>query len=255
MSPPQPSHLSARCKSVLYEERLMDGRRFKLLRARGALMALLGACALPAFGQEVCGSLENAFGPFDYRVASPGDLKVVETHHFTQQVETLRGGQEGYIGSDIDYTLRAFPNHPRALLAIMKLAAREGRDPPQHSRYSVTCWFMRAERFRPDDAMVKVLYGTFLAQQGKKSDALAKLDEAAKQEELSANAAYNMGLVYADLGRYDDALKAAWQAYGQGFPLGGLRDKLQRAGKWRNPPPPAEQSAPTASAASAPVAP
>ena len=60
--------------------------------------------------------LHNAFGPFDYRTATKDKLKLVESYHFTPKVESLIGGQSGTLGADIDYTLRAFPNHPRALL-------------------------------------------------------------------------------------------------------------------------------------------
>ena len=35
--------------------------------------------------------------------------------------------------------------------------------------------------------------------------------------------------------QYDKALASAHRAYGAGFPLPGLKNKLKRAGKWREP--------------------
>jgi hypothetical protein len=43
--------------------------------------------------------------------------------------------------------------------------------------------------------------------------------------------------VYFDLKDYDKSLEHAQIAYAQGFPLPGLKHKLQKAGKWREPPP------------------
>jgi hypothetical protein len=37
------------------------------------------------------------------------------------------------------------------------------------------------------------------------------------------------------LGQFDKSLECAHIAYGSGFPLPGLRDKLKRAGKWKEP--------------------
>jgi len=42
-----------------------------------------------------------------------------------------------------------------------------------------------------------------------------------------------MGLIYFDLKDYDKALSFAHRAYGSGFPLPGLRDKLKKVGKWQ----------------------
>ena len=60
---------------------------------------------------------------------------------------------------------------------------------------------------------------------------------AEKQAPGNANLAYNIGLLQVDLKRYDAALEHAHSAYLGGFPLPGLRDKLKRAGAWRDPAP------------------
>lgn len=207
----------------------------KTLRNRLLLSAfLIAPQAVQAQGLSGgCGSLENAYGPFDYRTQKQ-QLKIVEGAHFTSEVESLtRGTTNRTAGGDIDYTLRASPNHHRALMAMMNLARKENRDPPAGSRYSIACWFDRGERFRPDDAMVKVLHGVFLLRSGKKAEAVAKLEEAATLDSSDANIQYNLGLAYVDVGQYEKALQSAHRAYAAGFPLPGLREKLKRAGKWR----------------------
>ena len=85
------------------------------------------------------------------------------------------------------------------------------------------------------------LFGIYLTRKGKNNDALKKLDEAMALGVPSPNIDYNIGLAYAGLGQYEKALVSAHRAYASGFPLPGLRNKLKRAGKWRDAPPPGTQ--------------
>lgn len=187
-------------------------------------------------GDAVCGNpFQNAYGPFDYRTATAKTRKLVEDYHFTPRVEALRGGHTSSrpVG-DLEYTLNAFPNHHRALMSMMKLALREGKGRPDGAAISIACRFDRAERFSPDDAMVKVINGLYLIQIGKAAEAVSKLEQARELDSNNPNVHYNLGLAYFDLREYDEALKSAHLAYAQGFPLPGLRDKLKRIGKWRD---------------------
>lgn len=193
---------------------------------------------LPCLGwaQEACGSLRNAYGPYDYRTEK-AKLEIVEGAHFLPFVENLRRGNTSTTpGADIDYTLRASPNHHRALFAMIRLAEKEKRDKPIGSRYSVSCWLDRAERFAPDDAMVKTLYGTYLLKKGKIDAAIEKLEAALGLAGDNANVHYNLGLAYLELKEYDKALASAHNAYRLGFQLPGLRGKLEKLGKWKDPP-------------------
>src|SRR6266513_2811729 len=81
--------------------------------------------------EDDCGDpFQNAYGPFDYRTATQAQKVLVESNHFTRPVETLQSGLTGTPGHDIGYTLRAFPNHPRALLAMVRLAQRDKTKKP-----------------------------------------------------------------------------------------------------------------------------
>ena len=180
----------------------------------------------------ICGSLRNAYGPFDYR-SDKKELDLVEAYHFTPEVANLVSGANGYLGGDLDYTLRAFPNHPGALMAMVRFAEREKTDKPSHAHYTVECYLYRALRFRPDDGMVRMIYATYLAKKGRNTEALKQLNDAVALGESSANLYYNIGLVYFGLKDYDNALTNAQKAYQMGFPLPGLREKLRKIGKWQ----------------------
>lgn len=216
-----------------------------LVAALGVSSVLGGALAHAQSGEAVCGSLKHAYGPYDYRTASPSVLANVEDFHFKPYVENLTGSQTGLTpANDISYTLKVFPNHHRALMSMMKYVLREKNEKPPEAVWSMHCWFDRAERFQPDDAMVKVIHGLYLIQTGKPADAITKLEQARELDSNNANVHYNLGLAYFDLKKFDQALESAHVAYAQGFPLPGLRDKLRRAGKWSDPVPVVESASP-----------
>lgn len=202
------------------------------------LLAAIPALAAAQTGAAVCGALDNHYGPFDYRRSSAENLNLVERAHFTLAVENLiKGNTSMGPGGDLNYTLHVFPNHHRALMAMMKLALRENRNRPKDSKWTVACWFDRGERFAPDDAMVKIIHGLYLIKTGKPAEASRKLDQARALAPMDANAYYNLGLGYFDLKEYDKALESAHAAYAQSFPLPGLRDKLRAVGRWAEPAP------------------
>lgn len=184
-----------------------------------------------------CGSLQNHYGPFDYRSATPSEKHLVERAHFTPAVEQLKSGKSSYLGADLSYTLSVYPNHSRALMAIAKLAMREKTDKPAYSTYSVRCWFDRAIRFRPEDPNVRMIYGMYLINNKKYKEALEHLEIAANEDKDNANLNYNIGLAYFELKQYEEALVFAHRAQALGFSLPGLKNKLARLGKWREPPP------------------
>jgi Flp pilus assembly protein TadD len=114
--------------------------------------------------------------------------------------------------------------------------------PAPGARLTAECYFERAMEFAPKDGVVHMLYGIYLARKGDLDAALDRYLEALQMTPDSTELHYNLGLLYADMKRYDDALDEAHVAYGAGFPLLGLRNKLLRAGAWRDPPPEAPAS-------------
>lgn len=213
-------------------------------------LLLLAVPFAPAWAQP-CGSLANAYGPFDYR-KDTSKLAVVEQHHFSSQVETLlRGMTSGSAGGDIDYTLRAFPNHHRALMAVIRLGEKESSPHPRGMRYPVECWLERAVRFAPDDTVSRLIYASYLAKNKRPDDALSQLERAEASAQDNPFSHYNIGLLYWDLKHYDKALTQAHKAMAMGLPKQELADSLRRLGKWQDPQPPTGTvSAPEAAASS-----
>jgi tetratricopeptide (TPR) repeat protein len=206
---------------------------------RFLLSVVLGAALTGTAVAQGCGSLVNGFGPFDYRTAGDATRKQVELHHFNANVENLRTGQNGYLAGDIDYVLRAFPNHPRALWSMEKLARRERTEKPLGATQTASCYFHRAIEFQPDDATVRLLFALHLIERGKKPTALEQLQTARGlvEEDVylrsDGNVAYNLGLGFYQVGHYDEALQYAKRADALGFPMTGLQSMLKRAGKWK----------------------
>lgn len=198
----------------------------------------LFSATTPAFAEGLpyeCGQLQNPdqYGPFDFRTATAQQKQLVLGAHFTPEIESLTSGRSGKIGGEIDYTLRAFPNYPRALMAMTRLAEREKRSTPAGARYSVDCYFQRALAFAPDDPSVRLVYGIYLVRDHKPSEAVRELIEAQKLKPDDPNIEYNLGLAYFDLKDYDKSLEHAKKAYALGYPLPWLRDKLKAGGHWK----------------------
>ena len=207
----------------------------------GLAFATLALVAQPADAQAqqgwFCGPLEAGYGPFDYRTTPYDKREVVERFHFTPQVRSLtRGASSTAIGGDIGYTLHSFPNHPVALDAMARLGRKLGTNQPRGARYTVECYFERAVRFAPDDPQVRILYAHYLSEKKRTKDARQQLLMAERTEPTRADLLYNLGLGFADVGDFEKSLDYAHRAYAAGIELPGLRNRLQRAGKWRNAP-------------------
>ena len=200
-----------------------------------ACLLMASALLAQAQTQPACGSLSNAYGPFDYR-SDRAKLPTVETAHFTDVVEALiRGSSATRPGQDIDYTLRAIPNHHRALIAMMRLGAKENTDQPSGSRYSVDCWFERAALFRPDDSIVRMIYSTYLNSKSRVPEATRQLDMVAAVAHDNPLTHFNLGLHYFDLKQYEKALAQDHAAAALGWQRTELREQLRAVGKWVAP--------------------
>lgn len=187
-----------------------------------------------ADNNDACGQLTNGYGPWDYSDAFHREkrLPIVEQYHFTSAVETLKAGASGNLALDIDYTLRAFPNHPRALWAMARLQLRDGYSPSAHY-FSADCYFERALRWRPEDPAVWMIYGMYLHRKKDTDGALEKFTRGLELQPDNLELHYDIGLVYAERGQYEEARKHAKIAYDGGYPLPGLRRILEKKGEWR----------------------
>lgn len=186
-------------------------------------------------GESVCGpvAIPGHYGPYDY-TTDQGRLQIVNQFHFTPKVEALIGGESGYLGGDLSYTLNASPNHHRALVAAMTYALRTKMATPPHMRMSVECYFDRATRFRPGDTVVRTLYAYYLGQLGRPKEGVAQLELAEKFASGDGAALHNIGLGYAELKVFDKALSLAHEAARQGHDAHRLEKVLRDAGQWKD---------------------
>lgn len=235
---------------------------------RTLALALAGAAAAhAAIAQGVgCGGLANNYGPYDYRqykdapeidpvTKQMSPLLMVEGAHFIDTCEALVKCKRGSIGSDIDYTLRAFPNHHRALVAMMLYGERTKRDQPPDALFTVDCYFKRALAWKSDDVIVRLIYAGYLNGKGKAGPAKEQLEAASKLTGDNAFSVYNVGMVALDLNQVDMAVDAARRAYGAGMTHPVLRQRLIAINRWPSdiqlPGEAAAASAPSSAPASA----
>ena len=233
------NHYSARNMILFSYQRLI------MQRLTPFVLSLL--CLLhPAMSySQACGSLSNSFGPFDYtdpssyetglNGSSDSRLSVVERFHFFPEVENLIQAP-GPAFANLDYTLRAFPNHHRALYAVSKLERQlDGKLPTKQLKgypRSVDCYFTRAKQFKPDDPTIYLLHGIHLHTLGRHEDALTQYKSSEQLYPNSADLQYNIGLLYFELGQFELAKAHAQKAYQLGHKQLGLLNKLKQAGHW-----------------------
>ncbi len=226
-----------------------------LLLAAGTAAAIQPAVRGAEPPNQRCGRIyTDHYGPIDF-VANRAGAKIVEDHHYTPRVRAALGGSTGHFGQDINYTLKAVPNHHEALVSLVRWVERVKRDQTFGMEWPVECYFDRAIRYRPGDTVVRALYAQFLAKRKRQADAVQQLDYAASVAGDNAFSHYNLGLVYLEIGEPAKALVQAHKAQALGFPRQELADALKQAGAWREPAPAApEGPASGAAPAAAPAA-
>jgi len=215
-----------------------------------------------------CGSLENAFGPFDYRdpAARGQPLHMVESVHFTHEVAALTHGSTGALIQDLDYTLRAFPNHYPALQSLERYALEGGKF---LDGKPAECYFKRAVAFRPADPGTHVSYGNYLLACTRLTSATVRgalqcadykdasymdarvlkaardqYEEALRIAPDSPDVSYSAALFYLDVNELDTAKRLAEIAYRAGYPLMGLKKRLEAAEASKHAKAPSTSSAP-----------
>ncbi len=217
-------------------------RRRGLPRAAiAALLALLPcgvlAAEAPWVGEDLSGKIceggGQGYGPFDN--TNPTHLNerlpVVERQHFTSKVSSLVEGESGGLLSDLDYTVRAFPNHHRALYSIIRLSGQE-RGQRMFDQWPTPpeCYLQRAIHFAPEDHRLYILFGILLHQREHYERAEATYRRALELQPESPEAHYNLGLTLLERSAYEQARQHARKAYERGYPLPGLRERLSAAG-------------------------
>lgn len=228
-------------------------RKLSSLALPGTFLFLWLCCLWPSntVADEItCGDLDNSdwgnVGPWDYYDRSSwvptGDapqtrIKLVENVHFKKQWEFFRPGTpSAKVAGEVGYTLRLFPNHPKALWTMSRLERERGplrryHSAPHIPQLDMDCYFDRAIRFRPKQSGTWMIYGMHLHASKRLKDAREAYENAENLGETSAQFHYNFGLLLVDLGDLDRAEMHAKQAYANGYQFQGLKERLKQRGR------------------------
>ncbi len=186
-----------------------------------------------------CRGGSQGYGPYDYTLRGSlwRELKRVEDYHFTAPVRNLIRGQSSTdITADIDYTLRAWPNHHHALNSLSRYHIRRQSSLKKSYRPQTgtptECYFQRAINFSPEDATTRMLFSMHLHKSKHLKLANEQYAEAIKLSPKNPIIRYNYGLLLVDLKKYDLAQQQAIIAYDANFPLNGLKNKLIKVKHW-----------------------
>jgi tetratricopeptide (TPR) repeat protein len=186
-----------------------------------------------------CNGGGQGYGPYDYlqRNVYKQELEIVEPHHFPAEVENLIKGHASGDNpeGDINYTLRAWPNHHRALLTIIKFQLNINNNISRWKKLDVPpeCYLQRAIHFSPEDGVSYSLYAYYLKSIGRMDDAKKYYQKALELDPENAKFAYSYSLFLIDTHEYDEALKYAKLAYQNRKAPKGLRNKLEKLGVWK----------------------
>jgi len=204
------------------------------------------------------------FGPYDYYKPPKGALQLVESAHMGTVIagDRYRKNWCAYFGN-LDYTLRAFPNHPEALVLMAEYlderspcstnASRtgtSGRSPLEIAaaiesgawrERNADYYFERATSYKAKDAPTakvdypetRVLYGKFLYTHRRPDDALTQFKEVIKRQHRSAEAHYYVGLILFEKNDTKAAKQQFKTAQEMGQPPAELKTKLINIGQWR----------------------
>ncbi len=222
------------------------------------MMTSTSTQALGWFGMTVdgviCEGNPQSHGPYDYLeiISSKNNALIenarlweVDRIHYGRASERLSDGFNAIninlAWGDYDYTLRAFPNHVLALRDVIELEIKRlktNRRTGQHFPSFVTppeCYLQRAEKFRPNQEHIPLLYGIYLYRIEKYKQAEIQYKRAISINPENAESHYNLGLLLVRMNRLNEALEQAKKAYALKYPLNSLKQQLISAGVWKTP--------------------
>ena len=209
-------------------------RRAWLEGGLATLVCLLAWQAAPAAGPEPvdCGSWATDRGPFDYNnpAQRANEIALVEKYHWDANVEELKRGRSSvYVMDDLDFILRYVPNHHRALNALARYELSGGST---LGYYPADCYFKRALQFKPEDGETYLVLGIYEYHKKDFAESRDAYERAITLLPNSPEPHYNLALLYLAMNDLAHARQEAATAYRLGYPLPGLKRKLQAAGAW-----------------------
>jgi len=186
------------------------------------------------FRDFACAGEHMNYGPYDYANAEhrATKLAIVESYHFTREVRQLLKGKSGSVIGDLAYTLRAFPNHYKALSALTYYRVIDIENKIRPVTPSVECYFQRAINFVPADATVHILYAIYLKKINKVNLAEVEYKKAIELVPEKLKFRYMYGLFLVKQKKYNAAKEQAEIIYNKNYPETKLKTKLHSVGYW-----------------------
>lgn len=229
-----------------------------LLTTASVIVTSTSTQAIGWFGMTIdgvtCEGNPQSHGPYDYlEILSSTNKALIENArlwevdriHYGRASERLSDGFNAITinlaWGDYDYTLRAFPNHVLALRDVIELEIerlKTNKRTEQNFLPFVTppeCYLQRAEKFRPDQEHIPLLYGIYLYRLEKYKQAEIQYKRAISINPENAESHYNFGLLLVRMNRLNEALEQAQKAYSLKYPLNSLKQQLISAGVWKIP--------------------
>lgn len=172
------------------------------------IILLSGVCSLLNAGQVI----ERDYFTADEDPAWRQQLNINNSAHTDRVIEWVRKENIPMAIDEAKFTLRYWPNHPRALI-LMELIARSARTPSLPIPY-----YEKAVRDYPQYALTHAQYGKYLVEIGRVDDGIAHLQQAVELDpKLVAAHAWLAEAYYTKSGSKALARKAAAQARALGY--------------------------------------
>jgi len=184
-----------------------------------------------------CQGLGSGYGPYDYiNPAHKHKMPIVESYHFTREVENHTKGKSGSIAGDLDYTLRAIPNHHKALLSTIRYQLKLNNNLLQKKKKLLTpieCYLQRGINFNPKDVGTLALYAYYLKKLKRYNKSEKIFQKALEIEPDNTKIQYTYSLLLIKLKLYEKALELAQKVYKKkGAPI-ALKKQLIKLDIWK----------------------
>ncbi len=195
-----------------------------------ALLPLVPVETLGAGREGTVCSLSATGTDYRTRDSIPWKIQDITRNHLDLANQRMKVGEYTYrVLADLRYILDRYPNFYPALEALLKYDLSGGKFEGSND---TLCYLENARRFVPDDINVLLYEGYFFWKKDELDRAKESYTRALALDPDSADAHYNIGLLYYRMKDFDAANAHAQRAYALGYPLPGLRNELKRSKHW-----------------------
>lgn len=147
-------------------------------------------------------------------------LWAVEEYHYKPAVNWLMSGSPAQARDDIEFILRHFPNHPKALALAFEYGKRI-----KQPDYALPL-YQKAVQMNPKIAGIWSDFGTLQHELKNYTEAVACFEKAVAINAKTGIYRYNLGLSLFEIKEYEKAQVEATAARDMGVPFTALQDKL-----------------------------